>query len=167
MPLATDEINHQFSIGDTCYWLWSYWVADSWYTIAWFHFFSLQTLNPSLIIFEPTSINPIKNQSQNILAHIQIPDGGGDKDAQKYDLFDVHMKKIEKLDGTKIVVIIIALKSSSGPNPKVTTLIDDMPIISIPLKLWSKREKVKLKSQGTLPLKLNYSIILILIIENN
>ena len=50
----------------------------------------------------------MESQSQNLPAHIEIPDDGDDEDMQemckKSYLFKVHMKKIEKLDGTKIIV---------------------------------------------------------------
>ena len=36
--------------------------------------------NLPLIIFEPTSTNPMESQSQNIPSHIEIPDDGDDQD---------------------------------------------------------------------------------------
>ena len=67
---------------------------------------------PPFIILEPTSTNLMKNQSQNIpyhdSPHFEILDNGGDEDAQekckKSDLLKVHMTKVEKTKGTKIVV---------------------------------------------------------------
>ena len=65
-----------------------------------------------LIIFKLISTNPMEKQSQNIpnydSAHIEILNDGGDEDTQKmrkkFDLFKVHIKKVEKLDRTKIIV---------------------------------------------------------------
>ena len=64
--------------------------------------------NPHYIISKPTTTNLMESQSQNILAHIEILDDSGDEDTQeiwkKSDLFEVQMKKIEKPDGSKMVV---------------------------------------------------------------
>ena len=67
--------------------------------------------NLSLIIFEPTSTNIMESQSQNIPSHIEIPDDGDDQDTidtqdtrKKFDLFEVHMKKLTKSNETIIVV---------------------------------------------------------------
>ena len=68
--------------------------------------------NPHLIIFEPTSTNPMESQSQNTPSHFEIPDNECNDqktiDTQdtpiKFDLFEMHMKKFTKSDGTFIVV---------------------------------------------------------------
>ena len=65
-----------------------------------------------LIISEPTSTNLMESQSQNIpyhnSVHIEILNDGGDEDVQetckKFNFFEVHMKNVEKPDGTKIII---------------------------------------------------------------
>ena len=50
----------------------------------------------------------MKSQSQNIPTHIEISDDDDDQDMQethkKSDLFELQMKKIEKSNGTIIVI---------------------------------------------------------------
>ena len=103
--------------------------------------------NPPFIIFEPISTNSMESQSQNIshynAAHIEILDNGGDEHMQethkKSDLFEVHMKKIEKSDGKKIVVCNYCSKKFKWSNQEATTLIDNMSLISILPKLRGQR----------------------------
>ena len=68
--------------------------------------------NPPLIIFEP-STNPLESHSQNQPNHFEIlnDEEGDDKETmdmyetrKKFDLFEVHMKKITKLDETITIV---------------------------------------------------------------
>ena len=67
--------------------------------------------NHPLIISEPSS-NPLESQSQNTFSHFEIHNGEGDDkktiDTQemrkKFDLFEVHMKKVTKSDGSLAIV---------------------------------------------------------------
>ena len=68
--------------------------------------------NPPFIIFELFT-NPLESQSQNQPSHFEIfDDEEGDdqetidthKTRKKFNLFEVHMKKVTKSDGTIIVV---------------------------------------------------------------
>ena len=67
--------------------------------------------NPSLIIFEP-SFNPLESQSQNVPSHFEIHDDEGDDKeiidtqdtSKKFDLFEVHIKKVTKVDGNLAIV---------------------------------------------------------------
>ena len=77
------------------------------------------------------------------------------------------MKKLTKLDETIIVVVTIALKSSSDRNLEVTTHINDISTILILPKALRQRQKVKHKFPSTLSLPINYFVILILIIGKN
>ena len=67
--------------------------------------------NPPLIISEPSS-NPLESQSQNTHSHFEIHDDEGDdqetidtqETRKKSDLFNVHMKKVTKSDGSLAIV---------------------------------------------------------------
>ena len=67
--------------------------------------------NPPLIIFEPSS-NPLESQSQNAPSHFEIHNDEGDdqetidtqETRKKSDLFQVHMKKVTKSDGSLAIV---------------------------------------------------------------
>ena len=68
-------------------------------------------LNPSLIISEPSS-NPLESQSQNVPSHFEIHNDEGDDQetidtqdtCKKSDLFEVHMKKVTKSDGSLAII---------------------------------------------------------------
>ena len=67
--------------------------------------------NPPLIIFEPFS-NPLECQSQNAPSHFEIHNDEGDdqetidtqETRKKFYLFEVHMKKSTKSDGSLVIV---------------------------------------------------------------
>ena len=54
--------------------------------------------NLPLIIYEPTSTNPLESQYQNQPSHFEIPNDGADQDMQdthkKFDLFKVNLKSL-------------------------------------------------------------------------
>ena len=67
--------------------------------------------NPPLIIFEHFS-NPLESQSQNAPSHFEIHNDEGDdqetidtqETRKKSDLFEVHIKKVTKSDGSLAIV---------------------------------------------------------------
>ena len=125
--------------------------------------------NHPLIISKPTSANPLESQSQNQPSHFEIFDDEGDDQEtidtherrKKFDLFEVHKIGWNHSNGLQ------SSRSSSGRNSEVTTHIDNISPILIPLKLRSQRQKVKRKFLGTLLLPINYFVILMLIIGKN
>ena len=68
---------------------------------------------------------------------------------KKSDLFNVHMKKVAKSDGSLAIVCNYCSKSSGGRNPEITAHIDDISTILIPPKLRNQRQMVKRKFSGT------------------
>ena len=86
--------------------------------------------NPPLIISEPSS-NPLESQSQNAPSHFEIHNDEGDdqetidteETRKKSDLFNVHMKKVTKSDGS---LAIVCNYCSKEPGFELWSSVDDI-----------------------------------------